>query len=159
MNQFKSDDLKFMTRALELAKQAANEDEVPVGAVLVKEGKIIAEGTNKKEQTQLVTGHAEVITLEKACRTLGTWRLTDCTLYVTLEPCLMCAGTLHQARISRVVYSCMDPKGGALGSLYSVHDDKRLNHNFCTTQGILEKESSELLKLFFRRKREKKNQA
>lgn len=144
---------QFMQRALELAEQAAQEDEVPVGALIVRDKKIIAEAYNKKEQTGLVTSHAEIMVLEEACKTLGTWRLTDCTLYVTLEPCLMCAGTIYQSRLKKVVYGCMDPKGGALGSLYSVHEDKRLNHNFSIVKGILEKESSELLKLFFKRKR------
>lgn len=146
-------DIFYMKKALELARKAGSIDEVPVGALIVKEGEILAEAYNLREQKQAATGHAELIAIEKACQKLGAWRLLDCTLYVTLEPCLMCAGALYQSRISRVVYACKDPKGGALGSLYSLHEDTRLNHNFPVTEGILAEESSSLLKSYFRLKR------
>ena len=104
MKDSQQDDQLFMKRTLELAQKAADEDEVPVGALVVKEGVIIAEAYNQKEKTQLVTKHAEIIALEKACERLKSWRLRDCILYVSLEPCLMCAGAIYQTRLSRVVY-------------------------------------------------------
>lgn len=149
-------DQNYMRTALELAKHAQTQDEVPVGALVVKDQQIISTGYNQREQSQKVTQHAEIIALEEACQALGTWRLTGCTLYVTLEPCLMCAGALYQARVSRVVYGCQDPKGGALGSLYSIHQDLRLNHNYEVTQKVYDKESSSLLKNYFSQKRKKR---
>lgn len=153
MTEQDEQDKFFMSQALELAETAAKEDEVPVGALIVKDNKIIAKAYNKKEQTNLVTKHAEIIALEESCKTLESWRLKDCTLFVTLEPCLMCAGAIYQTRLARVVYGCSDPKGGALGSLYTIHEDSRLNHNFSVTKNILEKECSGILKSFFRKKR------
>ena len=146
-------DIFYMRRALELAEVAKSLDEVPVGALIVREGKIIAEAYNLREKTQLATQHAELLVIESACQLLRSWRLLNCELYVTLEPCLMCAGALYQARISRVIYGCKDPKGGALGSLYSIHEDTRLNHNFAVTSEVLEIECSEILKTYFRMKR------
>lgn len=142
-----------MKQALELAEVAKSLDEVPVGAVIIYEGKIIAKAHNLREKKNTVTQHAELLAIESACQFLKSWRLLKCELYVTLEPCLMCAGALYQSRISRVIYGCKDPKGGALGSLYSVHEDTRLNHNFAVTSGVLEKECSEILKTYFRTKR------
>ena len=158
MTQLNNLDEHFMMKALMLATAAANEDEVPVGAIIVKEDKIIAEAYNKKEQTKLITSHAEILALEEACKKLKSWRLKGCTLFVTLEPCLMCAGAIYQTRIDRVVFGCRDPKGGALGSLYSIHGDTRLNHNFSVTEGILKTQCSEVLKMFFKSKRKKKNE-
>lgn len=146
-------DRHYMKIALSLAQEAAQQDEVPVGALVVQGTNILATAHNLREQKQNVTKHAELIALEAACQKLKSWRLIDCTLYVTLEPCLMCAGALYQGRISRVVYGCKDPKGGALGSLYSIQSDPRLNHNFSVTEGVYGKESSELLRNYFKQKR------
>ena len=151
------EDIRFITKALELAEEAKKIDEVPVGALIVKEGKIISVGHNLKEKEQNSIKHAEMEAISKACKELGTWRLTDCTLYVTLEPCLMCSGAIYQSRITRVVYGCSDPKGGALGTLYEIHNDKRLNHNFSVKSSILQDECSKILKDYFKEKRKKKS--
>lgn len=148
-------DEAYMTEALSLAKEAESQDEVPVGALIVYENKILSRGFNLKESKQNPLKHAEIIAIEKACLHLNTWRLLDCTLYVTLEPCLMCAGALYQSRVSRVVYGCGDPKGGALGSLYQIHKDSRLNHNFPVTTGVHSEPCSQILKNYFRKKRQK----
>lgn len=148
-----SDDIFWMKHALSLAQTAAKQDEVPVGAVIVSEGKIISTGINQREALNKATSHAEVCAIEKANSVLKSWRLSNATLYVTLEPCLMCAGAIYQSRISRVVYGAKDPKGGALGSLYKIHEDSRLNHNFDITEGILKDECSQILKDFFKAKR------
>ena len=137
---------KWIKHALKLAEKAKNLDEVPVGAVIVRENQIISSAFNMKEQNQISSHHAEILAIESACKKLGTWRLTNCQMYVSLEPCLMCAGAIIQARISEVFFSAYDPKGGALGSLYQVHKDKRLNHQFNSTGGICSEESSKLLK-------------
>jgi len=144
----------FMEEAIALAKAAASEDEVPVGAVIVKDDTIIATGYNLREQSRCATKHAEIIAIEAACKVLESWRLTECHLYVTLEPCIMCAGAILQSRIPRVTFGAPDPKGGAMGSLYELHADKRLNHMVTVSEGLLAGESSLLLKDFFRRKRE-----
>ena len=144
-----------MERALELAKIAGSKGEVPVGAVIVFEGQIIGEGFNTKESTQVVSHHAEMIAIERACNHLGSWRLNDCQLFVTLEPCLMCAGASYQARIERVIIGAKDPKAGAMGSLYEIHSDQRLNHNFQVEEHKLGSECSQLLKDFFRKRRAK----
>jgi tRNA(adenine34) deaminase len=145
----------YMKRALELAEYAATLGEVPVGAVVVHEGKIIAEGYNQRETSKCVTRHAEIRAIEEACRVLGGWRLVDCTLYVTLEPCLMCAGALYQARIAQVYYGCNDPKFGALGSLYTINTDARLNHRFEVFPGHMQQESAQMLQDFFKARRNK----
>ena len=145
----------FMNMALKLAKQAEKKDEVPVGAVIVQEQKVIASSFNQKESLTKATAHAEILAIEKASSKLGRWRLNDCTIYVTLEPCLMCAGALVAARLKRLVYACKDPKAGAAHSLYQVLQDPRLNHHIETHAGILENQSAELLKRFFRKKRQK----
>ena len=152
-------DRLFMEQALALARQAAKEQEVPVGAVVVQNGKIIASGYNRKETFACATKHAEILAIEKASQILGAWRLHDCELFVTLEPCLMCAGAIFSARLRRVVFGAHDPKGGALGSLYRVHEDSRLNHNFTVTPGVMEAQCADILKQFFsaRRKSAKKN--
>jgi len=149
---------KWMSFALSLAETAASIDEVPVGAIIIKNNKIISTGFNQKESSQSVTKHAEIIAIEAACKKLGSWRLNDCTLYVTLEPCMMCSGAIYQARLTEVIYGCSDPKGGCLGSLYSINTDDRLNHSFEVTKGVYGSQASELLQKFFKRKRTIKNE-
>jgi len=147
-------DTTFMALALDAARYAGEIGEVPIGAVVVCDGAVVASGHNRRETDHDPAGHAELLAIREAATKLGRWRLTDCTVYVTLEPCPMCAGLMHQARIARCVYAAPDPKAGALGSLYDLHDDERLNHRFDVTSGVLEAESAELLRSFFRRLRE-----
>ncbi|TLM88626.1 MAG: nucleoside deaminase, partial [Actinobacteria bacterium] len=128
--------------------------EVPIGAVVVCDGAVAASASNRREIDHDPAGHAELIAIREAAARLGRWRLSDCTVYVTLEPCPMCAGLMHQARVARCVYAAPDPKAGALGTLYDLHDDKRLNHRFEVTRGVLEDEASTLLRSFFQRLRE-----
>lgn len=150
-------DEKFMGKALALARKSESMGEVPIGALIVdKSGKIIARSTNLREKHLTTLGHAELVAIHRACKKLNSWRLLGCTLYVTLEPCFMCAGALVQSRIERVVYGARDPKAGALHSLATLGQDPRLNHRFEITAGILETESSTLLKNFFKKKRESK---
>ena len=148
-----SDDERFMRAALEEARRAAEEDEVPIGAVVVCDGRIVARGRNRREVDRDPSAHAEFSAMVEASRALGRWRLTGCTVYVTLEPCLMCAGLMVNARIDRCVYGAADPKGGALGTLFDVSHDERLNHEFEVTTGVLECECADLLRSFFREKR------
>lgn len=148
-------DTAFMRRALELAAEAADRGEVPIGAVVVVEGQIVAEAANEKEASAVATHHAEILAVERACQNLGRWRLSGATLYVTLEPCLMCAGALIQARIDRLVYGATDPKAGAVTSLYKVTEDPRLNHRLLVEGGVLAELCGEILSEFFRRKRQK----
>jgi tRNA(adenine34) deaminase len=143
----------WMEQALELAREAKKVNEVPVGAIVVLEGKVIGLGSNTRENAQDPCGHAEIHALQSAAKKINNWRLSKCVMYVTLEPCIMCAGAIIQARIERVVYGAKDPKGGALGSLYNLHEDTRLNHRFEIQSGVLEDQCSELLKVFFREKR------
>lgn len=152
-------DIAFMQLALEEARQAEREDEVPIGAVVVYEGRVIARAHNRRETDKDPKAHAEFLAMEEASRVLDAWRLTGCTVYVTLEPCIMCAGLMHQARISRCVYATADPKAGACGSLYHIHDDGRLNHSFEITAGVLAKESAQLLQNFFARRRAERKKA
>lgn len=151
------EDERFMRAAMEQAQLAGEEGEVPIGAVVVCQGEIIAEGRNHRETDQDPSAHAEFSAIMEASRELERWRLPDCTVYVTLEPCVMCAGLMHQARIGRCVYGAPDPKAGALGTLYSVHEDERLNHNFTVEAGILRDECAQILKDFFARRRKEKN--
>lgn len=151
-------DQQFMRQAIRLAQEAESKGEVPVGALIVHEGQVIAEAYNYKESKPCSTAHAEMLAIEKASEHLGRWRLTGCTLYVTLEPCLMCAGGLVQARVDRVVYGTKDPKAGAVDSVYQILNDSRLNHQPEVASGVLEKECSEQLRKFFRRRREEKKQ-
>ena len=146
-------DARFMKEALKEAKKAALEDEVPVGAVVVYQGKIIARGRNRREKTQCATRHAEMIAIERACKKIGYWRLYGCTLYVTLEPCPMCAGALWNARVSRLVYGAADKKAGACQSLYQIPTDERLNHRLQVTSGVMREDCAAVLSEFFRRKR------
>lgn len=146
-------DEHFMRRALDLAAKAGDAGEVPVGAVLVSAGEVIAEGANGREVTQDPTAHAEVIALREAAKVTGSWRLLGTSLYVTLEPCPMCAGALVAARVSRVVFAAPDPKAGACGSLYNLCGDPRLNHELAVTQGVLRQEASALLSAWFAARR------
>ncbi|MFN3696697.1 MAG: tRNA adenosine(34) deaminase TadA [Pseudobdellovibrio sp.] len=156
-DHFSEIDKKFMKRALKIAKLAETKGEIPIGAVLVdKNDQIISQAHNIRELQNSVIGHAEIVALHKAGQKQQSWRLTDCTLYVTLEPCFMCAGALVQSRIKRVVFAAHDPKGGALGSLANLAEDKRLNHRFSVQSGLFAEESSQLLKKFFKMKRQKK---
>jgi len=150
----RQDDEFWMKKALMLAKKAAEIDEVPVGALLIdSEGRKIAQGFNLKESLTTPLAHAEILAVHRASRKRSSWRLNNTTLYVTLEPCLMCAGALVQARVRRVVFGAYDPKGGALHSLYRVAEDTRLNHQIEILGGVLESECSEILKAFFKKKR------
>ncbi len=146
-------DLHYMEIALAQAQDAYLHGEVPVGAVLVKGGKVIAACKNRCEELKDPTAHAEILALREAGQALGGWRLPGCTLYVTLEPCPMCAGALVQARLERLVYGAADPKGGACGTLYNIVQDKRLNHRLTVTCGVLEKECATLLRDFFQSRR------
>ena len=146
-------DEKFMHLALAEAAKAAAIGETPIGAVLVIDGEVIAAAHNMRETWQDPTAHAESIVLREAAARLGRWRLSDATVYVTLEPCLMCAGALVLARIGRLVYGCRDPKAGALGSVYDVVRDNRLNHVYRITPGVLEEECSAVLSGFFEKLR------
>lgn len=147
--EIKNDDIYFMKQALNVAEQAVSKGEVPVAAVCVMEGKIIGSAHNQRESLKDPTAHAEIIAIRQASAHLNSWRLTDCTLFVTLEPCLMCAGAILNSRIARVVFGSYDSKAGALGSLYNVGSDPRLNHEFSINGGVLEDFSSKLLAEFF----------
>ncbi|ADU28313.1 tRNA adenosine(34) deaminase TadA [Evansella cellulosilytica] len=150
------EDIFFMEQALVEAEKAMEIGEVPIGAIIVRDNVIIARGHNLREQQQMVTNHAELIAIQKACEEVGSWRLEDCTLYVTLEPCPMCAGAIVQSRMKRVVYGAADPKAGCCGSLMNLLDEPRLNHQVYVTSGLYEEESSRLLKDFFKKLRQKK---
>lgn len=142
-----------MALALDEARAAGEIGEVPIGAVVVCEGAVVARAHNRREIDHDPAGHAELLAIREAAAALGRWRLSDCTVYVTLEPCPMCAGLMHQSRVERCVYGAPDPKAGALGTLYDLHDDVRLNHRFDVTSGVLADESAELLREFFGRLR------
>lgn len=142
-------DETFMQAALKEADKAGVKTEVPIGAVLVRDGRIIGRGHNKKESGKDPTLHAEMIAIRAAAKKSGSWRLTDTTLYVTLEPCLMCMGAIIQARIPRLVFAAFDPKAGACGSVYDVSNDKRLNHRIKVCSRVCEAQASEVLKSFF----------
>lgn len=147
-----------MKKALKLAQKAALRGEVPVGALLVRGDSEVSFGSNRREQWHTPLGHAELIALQRGSQSLQAWRLLDCTLYVTLEPCVMCAGAMVQARIKRLVYGASDPKGGAIQSLYQIANDSRLNHQIEVVSGVLETECSQVLKDFFKQRRlEKKS--
>lgn len=146
-------DPHFLRHALRLAEQAMAEDEVPVGAVIVCEGRVIGAGWNQRESLKDPTAHAEMIAITQAAATLSSWRLERCTLYVTLEPCPMCAGAIVQSRVPRVVYGATDPKAGAANSLYRILDDPRLNHQCEISAGVMADECGAILTHFFRQKR------
>lgn len=143
-----------MELALQLARKAAAENEVPVGALIVdSNGRVLGEGYNQREQTQAATRHAEVLAIEQANATINSWRLEGCTLYVTLEPCPMCAGAIWASRISKVVFGASDPKSGYCHSLHALGENPNLNHRFEIVSGVLEAPCSELLKTFFKKLR------
>ena len=147
---------KFMKSALKEAEKSYDKEEIPVGAVIVKDGKIIARGHNLKETKNDTTNHAEIIAIRKASKKLKSWRLTGCTMYVTLEPCTMCAGALIQARLDKVVIGAMDEKTGACGSVLNVLEDYKFNHKVEIEKGVMEKECKEILQQFFKELRDKK---
>lgn len=143
-------DTKYMRAALREAKKAYALGEVPIGCVIVRDGKIIARGYNRRNTDKSTLSHAELTAIRKASRKAGDWRLEDCTLYVTLEPCQMCAGAIVQARIPRVVMACMNPKAGCAGSVLNILDMPEFNHQVEVTRGILEQECSAILTQFFK---------
>ena len=147
------DDDRYMRRALELAGRAGEEGEVPVGAVVVMDGRIAGEGRNRMIEAADPTAHAEMEALREACGSAGNYRLPGAELFVTLEPCPMCAGALVLARVSRVVFAASDPKSGAAGSVFNVLDNAALNHRCEVQSGLLEQESADLLRAFFRARR------
>jgi tRNA(adenine34) deaminase len=149
----KETDIYFMRIALEEAIIAFSEGEVPVGAVIVKSGKIMAKSHNCRESSHDPTGHAEILALRSGTGGDSRWRLTDTTLYVTKEPCVMCAGAMVNSRLGRLVYGCRDKKGGAVDSLYALLSDKRLNHQVEVISGVLAEECAKLLKRFFQERR------
>ena len=153
MTWMKSVDERMMVQALAEAAAALETDDVPVGAVVVHDGRIIGRGCNQRELLKDPTAHAEMIALTAAAEALRSWRLLDCTLYVTLEPCVMCAGAIVNARIPRLVFGADDPKAGACGSVYNVVEDGRLNHRVAVERGLLGDECAQLLRDFFARQR------
>jgi len=148
----------YMAEAIIEAKKAEQLNEVPIGAVIVHDDKIIARAHNLRETNQSAIAHAELLAIEKACEVLGTWRLEDATLYVTLEPCPMCSGAIIMSRITKVVYGASDPKGGCAGTFMNLLTDERFNHQSEVVSGVLDKECGELLSNFFRGIREKKKE-
>jgi tRNA(adenine34) deaminase len=149
-----STDLRLMRRALLAAGSAAEKGEVPVGAVVARGEEVLAVAANEREATNDPTAHAELLAIRGAASTLGGWRLTGCTLYSTLEPCPMCAGAAHAARIYRLVYATPDPKAGYAGTLHDIPADARLNHTMAVEKGLLEAEAADLLRNFFKNRRE-----
>lgn len=143
----------YMSLALKEANKAREIDEVPIGCVIVKDNKVIAKGHNLRETKKSPLGHAEIATIQKACKKLNDWQLVGCTLYVTLEPCIMCAGTIIQSRIKTVVYGADDPKGGAFGSSINVLEANNINHKPEIIKSILKQECSQIIKDYFRNKR------
>lgn len=160
MNQLKTTvlpgDASFMELALQYARHASQRGEVPVGAVVVHDDRIVGSGYNRREELQSPIVHAEILALDEASRELGSWRLTECDLYVTLEPCIMCAGAILQGRLRRIIFGCLDPKAGAVISLYRLCDDRRLNHQVPVAAGVLAEECATLLSEFFSSLREQK---
>lgn len=153
------EDLVFMREALRLAEQAAARGDVPVGAIVVRDGKIVGRGFNTREREHDPTGHAEVVALREACWAAQRWRVDGATLYVTLEPCPMCAGALVNARVARLVYGASDPKAGAVRSLYEICDDPRLNHRMQVVAGVMAEPCAAILREFFAAARAKRKAA
>ncbi|MDO4298481.1 MAG: tRNA adenosine(34) deaminase TadA [Lachnospiraceae bacterium] len=149
-------DEKYMKEAIKQAKKAAALDEVPIGCVIVYEGRIIARGYNRRNTDRNTTSHAEINAIRKASRKLGDWRMEGCTIYITLEPCQMCAGAIVQARITRAVIGSMNAKAGCAGSILNLLEMEQFNHQVEVTRGILEEDCSTMLSSFFRNLREKK---
>jgi tRNA(adenine34) deaminase len=153
--QFSETDLAMMRRALLAAEYAAGRGDVPVGAVVARGEEALAVAANEREATGDPTSHAELLAIRRAAAAVGGWRLTGCTLYATLEPCPMCAGAAHAARLSRLVYAAPDPKAGYAGTLHNVPADTRLNHTFLVEGGLLNSEAAKLLRDFFQYRRRK----
>ena len=149
------DDERWMREALRLAARASDRGEVPVGAVVVRGGRVLGRGSNRRESAADPTHHAEIEAIRKAAARAGNWRLDGCSLYVTLEPCAMCAGACVNARIARIVYGCADPKAGYVATLGAIASDSRMNHRCALSGGVLGEESAELLRRFFRERRGK----
>ena len=143
----------YMGEALAEAREAFKDGEIPIGAVVVRDGQIISRGHNAREVLKDATAHAEIIALRRAGAALGGWRLPECTLYVTVEPCPMCAGAMIQARLPRLVFGARDAKGGAVGSLYNLVQDERFNHRLEVVEGVMAEEAAELMQRFFRERR------
>jgi tRNA(adenine34) deaminase len=143
----------MMRRALLAAESAAHKGEVPVGAVVARQAQVLAVTANERETTKDPTAHAELLAIRQAAALIGGWRLTGCTLYSTLEPCPMCAGAAHAARIGRIVYATSDPKAGYAGTLHNIPADRRLNHTITVEKGLLEDEAAKLLRAFFENRR------
>ena len=152
-------DVEYMRLALAAAREAAGKDEVPVGAVIVSAGEVVGIGYNRREERQMPLAHAEILAIEEAAARLRSWRLDQCDIYVTLEPCLMCTGAILQARMRRLVFASLDPKAGAVESLYRLCEDQRLNHQIPATGGVLAEQSAALLAEFFTRLRLRKRQS
>ena len=147
---------RFMREAIKEAKKAELIDEVPVGCVIVKNNKVISRGHNIRESKQNPTDHAEIVAINKAAKKLNSWRLENCDIYITLEPCIMCSGAIIQSRIKHIYFGAFDPKGGALGSSINVLDAKNINHHPEVTSGVLQEECSKIITNYFKSKREKK---
>lgn len=147
---------KFMKEAIRQAKKAYALEEVPIGCVIVYEGKIIARGYNRRNTDKNTLSHAELIAIRKAAKKLGDWRLEECTMYITLEPCQMCAGAMMQARLTNAVIGCMNPKAGCAGSVLNILEMDGFNHKVHVERGVLEEECSQMLSQFFKELREKK---
>ena len=148
-------DLQYMRMAIDLAKEAALADEVPVGAVIVRGGEVIARAANRKERDNSAVSHAEILALVEAAKVCDNWYLDECEMYVTLEPCAMCAGAIVNSRLRALYFGAYDPKSGCMGSVYDLIGDKKLNHRMTVIGGVLEEECGRLLSDFFRAKRKK----
>lgn len=146
---------KYMKQAIRLAGKAAELGEVPIGCVIEYQGKVIGRGYNRRTTDKSTLAHAEIIAIKKACKKMGDWRLEDCTMYVTLEPCQMCAGAIVQARVKKVVIGCMNPKAGCAGSILNVLQMEEFNHQVEIERGVLEEECSQMLTSFFKNLRKK----
>jgi tRNA(adenine34) deaminase len=158
MSDSSKTDADFMRQALELAHEAAKNNEVPVGAIVVKNGVVIGRGSNAPISLHDPTAHAEIVAMRQAAAYLGNYRLIDCTLYVTLEPCAMCSGAVQHARIKKLVYGANDPKTGACGSVINLMNEPKLNHHTEVVNGVLAEECGEVLSIFFKQRRLNKSQ-
>jgi len=158
-HDFSDTDFSMMRRALLAAQDAAERGEVPVGAVVARGGEVVAVASNEREATGDPTSHAELLAIRRASAATGGWRLTGCTLYATLEPCPMCAGAAHAARLSRLVFAARDPKAGYAGTLHNVLTDTRLNHTLLVQDGLLQESAASVLRDFFKNRRQKPRQS
>lgn len=150
MEVYMTADEKYMRQAIRQAKKAFDNGDVPIGCVIVYQGKVIGRGYNRRNKDKSSLAHAEILAIKKASKIMGDWRLEDCRMYVTLEPCQMCAGAIVQARIPEIVIGCMNPKAGSAGSIINLLDIKEFNHQVDITRGVMEQECSELLTSFFK---------